>query len=316
MQAILSAVDINADPWRYQFHPEVWALILCLTAAYLYTVNVIGPQALGPGVQVVSRRQKGYFIAAMLMLYLASDWPLHDIGEQYLYMAHMLQHMMLAYFLPPLAILAFPEWLLRLLIGQGRGYRVLRFISKPVIAGVAFNLVVMITHVPGLVNASADNGILHYSLHFTLVMSALMMWLPVIGPFKELHMGYAGKMIYLFLQSVVPTVPAGWLTFAESVVYKHYDIPVRVWGVDVRNDQQIAGAIMKIGGSVFLWTIVIYMFFKRFTAGFDAEQSYRRERRKPDDQQSIWHPDQQLTYEHVTEEFGRTVAAPEPERSK
>ena len=315
MQAILSSVDINADPWRYQFHPEVWALIICLFGAWLYTVRVIGPQALGPGVQVVSRRQTVYFVAAMVMLYLASDWPVHDIGEQYLYSAHMLQHMMLAYFLPPLAILAFPEWLLRLLVGQGRGYRVVQFITKPVIAGVTFNLVVMITHVPGLVNASADNGILHYSLHFTLVMSALLMWMPVIGPFKELHMGYAGKMIYLFLQSVVPTVPAGWLTFAESVVYKHYDIPVRVWGMAVRDDQQVAGAIMKIGGSVFLWTIVIYMFFKRFTVGFDAEQTYRRERRNPNPT-SLWHPDTELTYEHVTDAFERHPAAPEPERSQ
>ena len=30
----------------------------------------------------------------------------------------------------------------------------------------------------------------------------------------------AGKMIYLFAQSIVPTVPAGWLTFAEGAVYK------------------------------------------------------------------------------------------------
>ena len=55
-------------------------------------------------------------------------------------------------------------------------------------------------------------------------------------------------MIYLFLQSVVPTVPAGWLTFADGVVYKHYDIPVRVFGLSATHDQQMAGAIMKIGG--------------------------------------------------------------------
>ena len=71
-------------------------------------------------------------------------------------------------------------------------------------------------------------------------------------------------MIYLFVQSVVPTVPAGWLTFADGVVYKHYDEPVRVWGISVTDDQQLAGAIMKIGGSMFLWAIIVFMFFKRF----------------------------------------------------
>ena len=69
-------------------------------------------------------------------------------------------------------------------------------------------------------------------------------------------MSRCGKCIYLFLQSVVPTVPAGWLTFAEGVVYKHYNQPVRVWGISATDDQQIAGAIMKIGGSMFLWALV------------------------------------------------------------
>ena len=56
-----------------------------------------------------------------------------------------------------------------------------------------------------------------------VVTTALLMWMPVCGPFREFHMGTPGKMIYLFLQSVVPTVPAGWLTFAEGAVYKAYD---------------------------------------------------------------------------------------------
>ena len=66
-------------------------------------------------------------------------------------------------------------------------------------------------------------------------------------------------MIYLFLMSVVPTVPAAWLTFAEGAVYKHYDIAVRVWGLSVTTDQQVAGAIMKTGGAVFLWSIVVFL---------------------------------------------------------
>ena len=51
------------------------------------------------------------FPLAMLTLWIASDWPLHDISEEYLYSAHMFQHMMLSYFLPPLALMATPTWL-------------------------------------------------------------------------------------------------------------------------------------------------------------------------------------------------------------
>ena len=115
-------------------------------------------------------------------------------------------------------------------------------------------------------------------------------------------MGYAGKMVYLFAMSIIPTVPAGWLTFAEGPVYKRYDIPVRVWAIDVINDQQMAGAIMKVGGTMFMWSIIVFMFFRRFGAGFEESQSYRRAR--------------PLTYEEVTDVFDRTPAPHEPERSR
>ena len=270
----MAAVDITADPWAFQLHLEVWALIAFLIGAWVYSVRVIGPRAVEPGGVVVTTRQKWLFMLTMVMLWGASDWPLHDISEQYLYSAHMLQHMILAYFLPPLALLSMPEWLLRLIVGHGRGYKFVRFMSKPAVAGVLFNLTVMITHIPGVVNTSAQIGVLHYSIHFLLVMSALLMWMPVLGPFKELHISWPARMGYLFLQSIVPTVPAGWLTFAEGPVYKHYNVPVRVWGLTVANDQQIAGAIMKVGGSFYLWGIIIYMYFGPYKDGANLDSSY------------------------------------------
>ena len=295
---IAEAANPLLEPWRFQAHPEIWLLVSFLIAAYVYVVRVLGPQA-APAGQVVSRRNVVAFAAAMVMLWTASDWPLHDLAEEYLYSMHMLQHMMLSYFLPPLALLATPEWLFRVLVGNGRTYRVVRWFSKPVIAGVLFNVVIMVTHIPGLVNRSASSSPLHYSLHVILVSTALLMWMPICGPAREFHIGYGGKMIYLFLMSVVPTVPAGWLTFAEGTVYKHYATPIRVWGLSVQTDQQLAGAIMKIGGAIFLWTIVIYMFFRRFARDFNAEQSYVQE---------------PLTYEAVEEAFERTPPAPEPQR--
>ncbi len=57
------------------------------------------------------------------------------------------------------------------------------------------------------------------------------MWMPVCGPVPELRLSLPGQMIYLFLMSIVPTVPAAWLTFAEGVVYSAYDIPERLWGI-------------------------------------------------------------------------------------
>ena len=263
--------EIFVDPWRYQLHLEVWLLTAFLIGSYIYVVRVLGPRAVPAGEPIVTRRQLTCFIAGVLIMFLSTDWPMHDIAEEYLYSVHMSQHMALTYFMPPLVVLATPEWFVRTLVGNGRAYRALRFFTFPVRAGLLFNLGVVISHIPGVVNASVSNGPLHYFVHVLLVLTSILMWMPVCGPLKELQMAPMPKMIYLFLNSVVATIPAGWLTFAEGVVYKHYNIPTRVWGVSVSNDQQIAGAIMKLGGSIFLWTIIVAMFVKHFVKTFRDE---------------------------------------------
>ena len=263
--------EIFVDPWRYQLHLEVWLLTAFLIGSYFYVVRVLGPRAVPAGEPIVTRRQLTCFIAGILIMFLSTDWPVHDIAEEYLYSVHMSQHMALTYFMPPLVVLATPEWFVRILVGNGRAYRALRFFTFPVRAGLLFNLGVVISHIPGVVNASVSNGPLHYFVHVLLVVTSILMWMPVCGPLKELQMAPMPKMIYLFLNSVVATIPAGWLTFAEGVVYKHYNIPTRVWGVSVSNDQQIAGAIMKLGGSIFLWTIIVAMFVKHFVKTFRDE---------------------------------------------
>ena len=272
----------TSDPLAFRWHPEVWLLVGFLAGAYVYMVRVIGPKAVPAGSPVVTRRHLISFAAAMLLVWAASDWPLHDISEEYLYSAHMFQHMVLSYFVPPLALMATPTWLARVLLGDGSLYRTVRWFSQPVVAGVIFNAMVMILHIPLLVNESVQSGPLHYSLHVLVVTSSLLMWMPVCGPVPELRIGVAGAMIYLFLQSVVPTVPAAWLTFAEGVVYQAYDVPLRLWGISVTSDQQLAGAVMKAGGGVFLWSIVVYLFFKRFASRFDESHNYRRGATMPD----------------------------------
>jgi putative membrane protein len=306
-----------ADPFAFQLHLDVWVLVAALTGAYVYMVKVVGPDAVAFGQPAVTRRNVIAFIAAMAMLWVASDWPIHDLGEGYLYSVHMLQHMMLSYFLPPLILLATPEWLLRVLVGDGRLYAVLRWLCKPVVAGLIFNVAVIVTHVPGVVNASvtSDSALLHYGLHVMVVLASLLMWMPVCGPFRELHMGTGGKMIYLFLQSVLPTVPAGWLTFAEGSVYDAYDIPTRVWGLSVTDDQQLAGAVMKLGGSAFLWSIIVVLWFRRFASSYHDEHQYRRGRLMPT-AEIVGHDEDPLTYDDVAREFARAPAATEPDRDK
>lgn len=290
----------------FQWHPEVWLLVGFLTAAYVYMVRAIGPKAVGPDQPVVTRANIVCFVASMLTLWVSSDWPVHDISEDYLYFVHMLQHMSLTYFLPPLALMATPTWLARVVLGEGAVYRTVQRLTHPVVAAVIFNGSIMILHIPLLVNASVDNGPLHYSLHVVVVVAALLMWMPVCGPVPEFRMGTGGTMIYLFLQSIIPTVPAAWLTFAEGVVYDAYDRPDRLWGIGVISDQQLAGAVMKVAGGLFLWGIVIYLFFTKFAAGHADSYDYKRKGKMPP-AEITGHDEFPLTTEDVEREFAQST---------
>jgi len=255
-------VAAGVDFWRWQPHPEVWVLVGGVTALAVYALRVVGPKVVPKGQPVASRQQLAWFVLGISLLWLASDWPLHDIAEEYLFSAHMVQHMLLTYFVPPVLLLATPEWLARLVLGRGWAKRVFYFLARPVPAALIFNGFLLLTHAPGVVNLSVQNPVVHYLVHTGLVSSAFLLWMPVCGPLPELRISYPAQMLYLFVTSIIPTVPAGWLTFADGVVYSAYNVPARLWGISVTSDQQAAGAIMKLVGGSFLWLIITLRFFQ------------------------------------------------------
>ena len=260
MPMILGA---NTEIWRYQPHPEVWLLIAGAVILAWCAVHIVGPNAVGVGQTLVTRRNLVAYIAAVGALWVASDWPLHDISEEYLYSAHMIQHLIISFVVPPLLLVATPEWLARLImLPTGRAGIWIRRMSHPVVAGVVFNIVIAITHLTTVVNTSVEHGAVHYLVHLAVFVASLMMWIPVVGPIKELRMGLPGQMVYLFLMSVIPTVPAAFLTFADGALYHVYDHNVRVWGIDISTDQQIAGLIMKLGGGLYLWGWIVVKFYR------------------------------------------------------
>ena len=206
------------------------------------------------------------------MLWVASDWPIHDIAEERLYSVHMVQHLLLSYVAAPLFLLATPTWLARLLVGEGRW---LRKLCHPVVAGVIYNAVIVFLHWQNTVNASVENPVAHYGLHVLLFSASLLMWMPVCGPVPELRLSLPGQMVYLFLMSIVPTVPAAWLTMAEGVVYSAYDIPERLWGISATDDQQYAGVLMKLVAGMYLWGLITVLFFKWAARSMAAEKAGR-----------------------------------------
>ena len=69
-------------------------------------------------------------------------------------------------------------------------------------------------------------------------------------------------MVFLFLQTIVPTVPASFLTFGDHPLYRRYETLPKLWGLSALDDQLIAGLIMKIGAGLLLTALIAVIFFR------------------------------------------------------
>jgi putative membrane protein len=159
------------------------------------------------------------------------------------------------------------------------------------------------------VNHAVVNAPLHYGVHILVLGSALVMWLPVCGPLPELRFALPVQAGHLILQTVLPTVPAGWLTMADGVVYKTYARTGHIWGMTTVEDQQIAGALMKLGEAAVLWVLIGILFMRWATqeTANDRDRGIALDRRAPEADR--------LTWEQVERELATAPPAPaEPPR--
>lgn len=269
---MLLAHEVQASlTWRA--YPDVWLLMVLLIVGYFFAIRRLGPRhAPDPG-HPVSRRQVTFYLVGVAFLWVGSDWPMHDLSENYLFSFHMIQHMFFTLVAPGLLLAGIPKWFFRLILSPPKVMAVARVLTKPLVALLIFNVVVAITHWPTLVNLSIQSEGAHFLLHVVIVGSALIMWWPVIAPLNEMpRLSDPAKMLYLFAQSILPTVPASFLTFADAPIYSAYAELPRLWGVSAVTDQMVAGLIMKIAGGLLLWAVIAVIFF-RWHAREDAGEA-------------------------------------------
>jgi putative membrane protein len=102
-----------------------------------------------------------------------------------------------------------------------------------------------------------------------------------VSPLPEIpRLAPPTRMVFLFLQSIVPTLPASFLTFGTTPLYRFYEKVPHLWGMSTLDDQQVAGLIMKIGAGLLLWMIIAVIFF-RWAGEEDRHRNVRASRRRP-----------------------------------
>jgi putative membrane protein len=250
-------------------HFDVFAVAAALLVVYELGIRRLAPVYCPDDEDPVTGVQRGLFYAGVITLLVVSAWPVHDIAESRLFLFHMIEHTALALIVPPLLLAGTPWWLMRVLVMPIMP--VVKFITRPLIALVLFNSWLAFIHAPAVVELMITNTLFHFFAHALLFVTAIIMWWPVMDPIPDTQrLTPFGKMGYLFLQSLVPTIPASFMTLGSTPLYAIYETFPRLWGIEVMTDQIVAGLIMKIGGGLIIWGFITWIFFSWYA----EEQKY------------------------------------------
>jgi putative membrane protein len=219
------------------------------------------PGYLGPW-QVVA------FFGGVLVAAGALLSPLHELGERYLLSAHMIQHLLLTAVVAPLLLLGTPGWMLRPLWRYAGVRRVAGQILTPVPAFCLYNLVFLAWHAPFIYDLSLRVTLLHVVEHALFLGFALIAWWPVFGPLPEQpRLPHGAQVLYLFFQSLPPTVLGAIIALAEVPLYPTYWAAARIEGflglaaMTPLEDQQLGGIIMWIPGALAYFAVLTVVFF-------------------------------------------------------
>jgi putative membrane protein len=236
----------------------VWVLVAVLVAVYIRMARRAG--GVGPA--------RGWaFAAGVASLWIALDWPIGALAAGYLASVHMVQFLLVALVAPPLLLIAIPESAWRRLADRPALVTVLRPLTTPLVGSIVFNALVWLTHWPRLVDALMGSQAGSFLIDMLWILAGLFFWWPVAAPVPARErFGYPLKVAYLILATVANTGVFVYLTFTHLPVYATYELAPPIPWISAREDQQVAGLLMKLGGGVVLWTAIGILFARWYRA--------------------------------------------------
>jgi putative membrane protein len=218
------------------------------------------------------------FGLAMLVLAAALISPLDRLGEDYLFSAHMTQHVLLGDIAPLLLLLGLSRVIMRPATRRLHGLeRRLGPLASPPTFIVLWLALVYVWHIPALYDAAIDSAPLHALQHVTFFTAGVLVWWPLIQPVPmRRRLTGIGPFAYIFGAKVGLAALGIYLTWSTTLAFDHYGSVPRIWGLDPIEDQNVGGALMMVEQSVVLVIVLAVLFVRMLTQSEEEER--RRER--------------------------------------
>jgi putative membrane protein len=245
----------------FHWHPEVALGLEALAAGYLLATGVLrrrfrwGPP---PG-----RCRVAAFLAGTAILAGAVLGPLAEWAEHAALSAHMAQHLLLILVVPLLWLLGLPPWLLAPVARAPVVGRIGRWLTRPLPALALASAVQILWHLPVAFDAALRVERFHALEHVSFLVSGLLLWWPVAGSALEWpRPSPPAQLLYLFLATIPMMAIAAPITLAEGLLYPFYEAAGAAWPFAPRADQELAGILMWVGGTLGYLVAGTVVFFR------------------------------------------------------
>jgi putative membrane protein len=237
--------------WSWRAYPGVWMFVALLAL----------PAVLGRRTSLLGWRRVRWLLGCAL-LWASLDWPLGTLGAGYLLSAHSLQFLLIVYGAVPLVLTAVPaDWIARLAVGPP-AVRGLGRLTHPVVASVTLTAVVVISHLPTVIDTLRPTQLGSFGLDMTWVLAATLFWWPVIVPWPvRAWFGPPVRMLYLFLSGMSCVGIGIQLALTELPLYGLYELAPRVEAIPARADQQVAAMLMWVMAHLLSLAAISVVFF-------------------------------------------------------
>ncbi|MDH4616295.1 cytochrome c oxidase assembly protein [Brevibacillus sp. AY1] len=247
-----------SDLWS----PDIMLVTLIIAILYFLLTGPLHKRFINAA--PATNRQRWLFVLALILFYAAEGSPISYYGHHYLFSMHMLQQSILYFALPPLALLAMPEWLLEKIFEPKPLKLMLKILTQPLVAALMFNSLFSFYHVPFIFDSAMSNHTLMTIYHIILVLAAFAMWWPIVSPLSDNKKQLAGlkKLTYIFANGVLITPACALIIFAGEPLYNYYmSAPQLFVTHDAFYDQRLGGIIMKLVQEAVYGSVLAYVFY-------------------------------------------------------
>jgi putative membrane protein len=265
---LIAGFSITMIDWRH-WHNEPYLVGGLVLLGWLWAI-LAGPlrARLAPG-EPFPRKQAWQFYGALVIFYGAVGSPLDQIGERFLFSAHMFQHQLLIYPAAILFLLGLPHWMIDPALRPPQWRRLLTVLTSPVSCCIIFTLVISLWHNPYGYDLAMQNKRVHVAEHVMFFGAALFYWWPLLSPSRVLPpISYGAQMIYVASVLITMTPIFAYITFADEVLYPTYEYAPRLFPhFSANDDQLLAGVSMKAVGMAVAFTAFGVSFYRWFQEG-------------------------------------------------